>query len=228
MVVDIRTFCTSEGLVRERRDHIRRCATALFVKKPYSECNMPEILSACGMSNGALYYYVASKEDIRSLIVAHAAEAYVEVHGTIRSAMAGLGSADALREAIHSLCKWMDAYQDEMIVINHEIGSLSREDREPLLHSERQNVALFEGVLQAGVEAGEFDAHDAKARAHTIYLAVRAWAYSRWYLREFYSLDTYVDSLAQTLTPVATGNKTGEALRKSAARPGQRGQCRGL
>ena len=209
MGVDIRTFSTTDDLIRERRDHIRECATALFVRKPYGECNMQEILQACGMSKGGLYYYVASKEDIRVLIIAHASESHVEVHRAIRSAISGLSGADAIREAICSLCKWMDEYQDEMIVMNHEVGNLTKEDREPLLRSEIQNVVLFEEILQAGIEAGEFDTHDAKVLAHTIYLAVRAWADRRWYLRKFYSLDAYVESLIQTLTPLAIRNKDG-------------------
>ena len=209
MGVDIRTFSTTDDLIRERRNHIRECATALFVKKPYGECNMREILQACGMSKGGLYYYVASKENIRVLIIAHASEAHVEVHRAIRSAISGLSGADAIREAIYSLCKWMDEYQDEMIVMNHEVGSLTKEDREPLLHSEIRNVVLFEEILQAGIEDGEFDTHDTKVLAHTIYLAVRAWADRRWYLRKFYSLDAYVESLIQTLTPLAIRNKDG-------------------
>lgn len=203
---DIRTFSASEDLVRERRNHIRKCATALFVKKPYGECNMQDILQACSMSKGGLYYYIASKENIRALIITHASEAHVEVHRAIRSVIAGLNGADAIREAIRFFCQWMDEYQDEMIVLNHEIGNLSKEDRKPLLHSEEKNVALFEEILQAGVEAGEFETYDTKVLAHTVYLAVRAWADRRWYLRKFFSLDAYVESLAQTLMLLATRN----------------------
>jgi AcrR family transcriptional regulator len=206
MQSSIRTFSGTEDLVRERREHIRECATALFVKKPYGGCNMSEILQACGMSKGGLYYYVGSKEDIRALIITHASEAHVEVHQDIRSRVADMSSTDAIGEAIRSLCKWMDIHQDEMIVMNHEVGNLSREERAPLLRSEAENVALFEEILTRGNEAGEFEVHDPKVLAHTIYLAVRAWADRRWYLRKLYSLDGYVTSLVRTTILAATGN----------------------
>jgi AcrR family transcriptional regulator len=205
----IRTFSGTEDLVRERREHIRECATALFVKRPYGSCNMREILQACGMSKGGLYYYVGSKEDIRALIITHASEAHVDVHQDIRSRVADMSSTDAIGEAIRSLCKWMDTYQDEMIVMNHEVGNLSRKEREPLLRSEAENVVLFEEILTRGSEAGEFAIDDPKVLAHTTYLAVRAWADRRWYLRKLYSLDEYVASLVRTTIRAAMGSTGG-------------------
>lgn len=193
----IRTFSESDDLVRKRRDHIRVCATALFVKKPYGTCNMREILKACGMSKGGLYYYVGSKEDIRRLILKHASEAHVEVHLAIRAKIAGLCCTDAIREAIRLLTEWMDVYQDEMIVMNHEVGNLSREEREPLLESERRNVGLFEEILTRGCDAGDFEIDDTRVLAHTTYLAVRAWADRRWYLRKLYALPEYAESVAK-------------------------------
>ena len=101
----------------------------------------------------------------------------------------------------------MDTYQDEMIVMNHEIGNLSREERAPLLRSEEENVALFEGILMRGVEAGDFAIDDTTVLAHTTYLAVREWADRRWYLRKLYSLDEYVASLVQTALLSAAGGR---------------------
>ncbi len=199
----MRTFSESTDLVRERRDHIRACATSLFAKTPYGNCNMRDILRACGMSKGGLYYYVGSKEDIRRLIIAHASEAHLDVHQTIRSKIARLSSVAAVREAIRLLCEWMDEYQDEMIVMNHEVGNLSKEERQPLLRSEAENVALFEEILARGSEAGEFEISDAKVLAHTTYLAVRAWADRRWYLRKLYSLADYAEAVARTTISAA-------------------------
>jgi hypothetical protein len=120
-----------------------------------------------------------------------------------------MSSTDAIGEAIRSLCKWMDTYQDEMIVMNHEVGNLSREEREPLLRSEAENVALFEEILTRGSEAEEFVIDDPKVLAHTTYLAVRAWADRRWYLRKLYSLDEYVAGLVRTTIRAAMGSTGG-------------------
>ncbi len=119
------------------------------------------------------------------------------VHDAIRAQTAGLSSADAIRQAILLLCEWMDEYQDEMIVMNHEVGNLTREEREPLLDSERRNVALYEEILIRGNETGEFGVADTQTLAHTTYLAVRAWADRRWYLRKLYSLAEYAERLAE-------------------------------
>jgi AcrR family transcriptional regulator len=155
------------------------------------------------MSKGGLYYYVGSKEDIRRLIIQHASEAHLVVHDAIRARTARLGSSEAIRQAILLLCEWMDEYQDEMIVMNHEVGNLTREERAPLLDSERRNVALYEEILIRGNESGEFGAADTQTLAHTTYLAVRAWADRRWYLRKLYTLDEYAERLAATTIAAA-------------------------
>jgi len=203
MYSNIRTFSSDNDLVQERREHIRKCATALFVKQPFDESNMRQIMKACGMSKGGLYHYVGSKEDIRALIIEHAANAYIDAHRTIRNRVEGLSATEALRESISFLCQWMDTFQDEMIVIVHEGGNLSKEEREPLLHSERQNVAFIEEILLRGIEAEEFEISDPKMVAHTTYLAIRAWAERRWYLRKFYSLEEYVERLVEFIIKAA-------------------------
>lgn len=194
--MSMRTFSESSDLVWERREHIRECATSLFVKKPYGTCNMREILQACGMSKGGLYYYVGSKEDIRKLIIRHASEARLEVHREIRERIAGMQCAEAIQAAIYFLVNWMDKFQDEMIVMNHEVGNLSREEREPLLTSERDNVALFEEILAKGNDTGEIEVADTTVLAHTTYLAIRAWADRRWYLRRLYTMTEYIEAVA--------------------------------
>ena len=193
----MRTFSENKNLVSERREHVRKCATALFVKKPFEKASTQEILQATGMSKGGLYYYVGSKKDIRSLILDHAAKAHIETHRSLLQATERLSASDALREAIRVLCRWMNDYQDEIIVIVHEVGNLSKEEREPQLRSETMNVALVENLIRKGITSGEFKTDDPKIAAHTIYLGIHAWAERRWYLRKFYTLEQYIDSLSE-------------------------------
>jgi len=66
-IMEIRTLSGDVDLVNERREHIVKCVTPLFVKQTYEATNMHQILEACGMSTGGLYRYISSKEDIRAL-----------------------------------------------------------------------------------------------------------------------------------------------------------------
>ena len=103
----------------------------------------------------------------------------------------------------------MDEYQDEMIVMNHKVGNLSREERAPLFLSETEDVVLFEEILNSGKDAGEFTVNDTRLLAHTTYLAVRAWADRRWYLRKLYTLADYAGRVAASTIAAAGGGVPG-------------------
>jgi AcrR family transcriptional regulator len=193
----MRTFSKNTELVRKRREQVRKCATNLFVKTPFEKASMKEILQACGMSKGGLYYYVGSKEDIRSLILDHASEAYIDIHHNMLEEIKTLNATSALRKVIQTMCRWMDEYQDEVIVIIHELVHLTREQLEPQLRSETENLTLIESIIRRGIASGDFKTDDPRIVAYTIYLGIGAWAERRWYLQKLYTLERYVDSLAE-------------------------------
>ena len=204
---NIRTFSLDEDLVKERRENIRKKATALFAKQPFDRTNITQLLKYLGMSKGALYHYVGSKEDIRTLIIEYMATVYLEVHRGLRVKIENMTPVEALREYIRFICEYFDLIQDETIVITHEIGNLTRAEREPHFNSERSNIAFLAEILEEGVETGDFQIDDIKLAAHSIYLATHAWADRRWYLRRLYSLEEYIQSVTQFALK-AVGTKT--------------------
>lgn len=195
----IRTFSENDSLVLERREHIRKNATALFVKKPYYQTSTHEILKACGISRGSLYYYVGSKEDILTLIQEHTARGYISVYTTLLEKTEQMKASIALQEAIRVFCKWADDYQDALIVSLHEVANAPKEQREPRLNSERRNMNLIEAIIRRGIESGEFSTRDPKMVAHITYLGIRAWADKRWYLRKSYTLEQYTKILTESV-----------------------------
>jgi len=203
----MRIFSRDMELVRERREHIRKCTTALFVKQPFYKTNMRQIEEACGMSRGALYNYVGSKEDIRTLIIEHAVslggKAAIEDKDDLLNQV---GPTKALREIIKRMFGVIDSLQDEYIFINHEVKNLSKEERNALFSGESGSIGAVEGILQAGIDSGEFEIDDIKLMAHIILVSAHAWATRRWYLRKFYNLDEYTQKFTQlVLTLVKAG-----------------------
>ena len=193
----IRTHSGDHDLVNQRREHIRKRATALFAKQPFDSTNMRQMLDHFGMSKGALYHYVGSKEDIRTLILEYMASVHVDAHLVLRERIANMNATEALREVIRFTCERFDALHDEIVVLTHEMGNLSRTQREPHFNTERENVALILEILQKGIETGEFQIDDAQVAAHSIHLMVHAWAVRRWYLRKLYTLEEYIRSITE-------------------------------
>ena len=67
-VKNIRTYSSTPTLVEKRRTEIAENALKLFIRKGYLKTTTREIAQACGMSTGALYHYIGTKEDILSLL----------------------------------------------------------------------------------------------------------------------------------------------------------------
>jgi TetR/AcrR family transcriptional regulator, cholesterol catabolism regulator len=84
---DIPTLVKDDSLVAERRRGIVEAAVGLFVRKGYHATTTREIARAAGVSNGLLYEYVPSKEDLLYLVCD-------SIHGEMESRLreaAGIG-----------------------------------------------------------------------------------------------------------------------------------------
>lgn len=208
MGTEMRTYSRDMDLVKERREHIRKCTTSLFVKKPFHKTNMREVEEACGMSRGALYNYVGSKEDIRTLIIEHALSLGGEAVITSGNRLLNqFTPTEALKEMIKRMFENFDRLQDEYIFINHEVKNLSKEARKALFSGEGGSISAVEGILQAGIDSGEFQIDDIKLVAHTILISAHAWATRRWYLRKLYTIDEYTRNFTELIMKLVVAAK---------------------
>jgi len=64
----IRTLSQNNTLIEERRNHIINCAIKVFSSKGYRGTTMRALAKTCRMSEGGLYRYIGSKDDIIHLI----------------------------------------------------------------------------------------------------------------------------------------------------------------
>jgi len=187
----IRSFSGDQDLVSQRRKHIIECSVRLFVKKGFHQTTMRELAKECGMSQGLIYHYVASKQDILYMSMTHMASMRNELHEKLSEVISTFNPTDALREAIKMYFQWSDRHQDWLIFVNREILHLSKTDRQMLLEGEADSVRFFETLLIKGRETGEFKIEDPASLAHTIIMLRTAWATRRWFLRKRWTLEDY-------------------------------------
>ena len=67
-----------EELVRARRRQIVDAAVAVFLEKSYHHATVGDVAQRVGLSQGAMYTYVRSKDDILYMICAEAVDAHTE------------------------------------------------------------------------------------------------------------------------------------------------------
>ena len=189
MLKSIRTYSTNGELVKERRSLIVKQALKLFLQKGYDRTTVRELAKACGMTEGAIYRYIGSKDDILHLLLLDTTVAFIE------DFLAGLGkinTADALKECIKIYYTWCNDAADNNIFYNRELINFSAADRRTLLKSQADYIQFFEKLIKRGVAEGVFKVKSPILIAHNIVMQGFDWGLRRWFLSNFFTLDKYI------------------------------------
>lgn len=188
-----------EKLIEIRRNQMIKGAVSLFKEKGFHRTTTREIAKAAGFSIGTLYEYIGKKEDVLYLVCDRI---YDQVSERLkRDIDPKQGDTKSLRLAITNYFKVMDEMQDEVLVMYQEAKSLSKEDLPYVLKKELEMVEMFEAILKACVENGEFDLdeNERKLIAHNIFVQGQMWGFRRWALQKLYTLDEYTNFQVENL-----------------------------
>jgi len=189
----VRTFSKNADLVQERRQQIMDCAIALFLENGYHGTTIRQVSLATGLTPGALYRYIGSKEDILHLMSRHRAASAGEMKSFAKG-FRGDTKAELLQECIRRYIQESDRDRDYILFFNREVGNMTRADRRAVLESGVIDVVrFFEQILVEGIGAGEFQTDHPLSVAHDIYMLGQVWALRRWFLRQHFSLDEYTE-----------------------------------
>ncbi|MGD2040639.1 MAG: TetR/AcrR family transcriptional regulator [Anaerolineae bacterium] len=146
----------------ERRRQILEAALAVFVDKGYHAANVSDVAAAAGVSQGTIYWYFASKEELFNAAILAAFEAFgtgalaaLEEHETAE------GQLWALVQSMEQLFEWAEGLL--MLFLSYWASSSNREEASRLyadLLEEYKDVVV--GIVQRGVDSGEFQPVDAE------------------------------------------------------------------
>ncbi len=189
----IRHSINDRELLSKRREQICRVATELFMTQGFRETGMRAIAEACGLTIGALYRYIGSKEDLLWLSTEYGDLYHQRLLRDMKERVKGLRPVDALKESIRIYFRNVDELQGLYNLHNHIVWTASKELRQTIFDREIQKIEYFNQLLAEGVAAGEFEVEDTYFTAYSIVLAANAWANRRWLLRKRYTLEEYIE-----------------------------------
>ena len=181
-----------KDLINVRRQELVNAAVELFVKKGFHKTTVREIAKEFGMSMGALYDYIRTKEDILFLVCDHI---HKSVSEKLQSALVGKKDArENLKNAIRDYFTIIDEIQDYSLLLYQETKSLNRTDRNYILSAEKELVAIFENIITHGIREKIFriDRSTAKIMAENIMVQGQMWAFRRWSIQKSYTLKNYI------------------------------------
>jgi AcrR family transcriptional regulator len=188
----IRTYTKKQDLLALRRNQIAVCAARLFAKSGYDHVSVREISAACGIGIGALYRYIATKDDILYLVMDYGLSPFLKLYEDMEARLDIVNPTEGLAEAIDKHYRMVDKFQDVLRMAYMEIRNLQPRAIQSVLHVDRCFLSLYEGILNRGYMKGEFKACNTTVIAHNIMVDGHMWAVRNWFLKSCCTLETYI------------------------------------
>jgi AcrR family transcriptional regulator len=139
-------------LVAERRAHIAQAAARVFRAKGFHSATIRDVAVEAGLSQGSLYNYVRTKDDILYLVHQDMTAAYAR---DVEAAIDGLTEPRArLRAAIAAIVHSMRERHGDIALIYQETHALGGESRRAVLAQTQLFIQRFGQLLEEAREAG--------------------------------------------------------------------------
>ncbi|MGD9973887.1 MAG: TetR/AcrR family transcriptional regulator [Desulfatirhabdiaceae bacterium] len=130
-----------------RRKQIIKGAIEVFTVKGFHDATTREIAQAAGVTEGTLYNYVRSKEDIIYIVYDYITQI---LRDDMEKAISRLTDPqERLKAALIQNMKTIDEYQDIIMFVYKESNSLDKESLYTVLTRETGYIQMFEELLTA-------------------------------------------------------------------------------
>jgi len=210
---DIPTQVKDPQLVERRRRQIIDAAVKLFIANGFHKTTTRQIARKADISIGALYEYVASKEDVLYLVCD---SIHGEVERMVSHVMAAAGvGRNTLTEILRAYFQVCHRMSDFILLIYQETCALPPQWQERVLANELRITHLFVVVLERLGQSGHLasaDSRDIELAAHNISVLGHMWVFRRWFFGRNYTIEEYItrqtDFIVRILAPAPTDKRT--------------------
>ncbi len=174
----------NKDLVERRWKQIIDNSTRVFMEKGYHRTSIRDIAKAASFSMGNLYNYIRTKEDVLYLV--HQNMIKNVYHGlfNIKEDEYEIKYGELtiiIRNAIEKTFE----FQDEIILLYRESGSLSKEMLRSILQLETCYIDMFKRLLDEAKKEGLYEIKDTKFLADLIVYLISFLSLRRWSLRDY-------------------------------------------
>ena len=171
-----------ENTFEKRRRQIFEGALKVISEQGYAATSIRKIAAAADISISTMYQYIDSKEDLLFMITSGCMD---ELFRFFNQELRSEGAATRkMSEAIAAYVDYISKNRRYINLVYRETRSLSAENREKIFGVERHFTALWEEIIVAGNESGEFDIEDTNLAAHIVYFICNVWALRHWAIKD--------------------------------------------
>jgi len=196
----VSTQIKNSELVQRRRKELVDSSKKLFFEKGFSKTSIRDIAKAGSFTMGNLYDYIQTKEDILYLVHENMINNVYQQLFNIRDYEFSAKYTELERIIRNALEKSME-FQEDIILLYRESGSLSREKLHSVLTIETRYIDLFKRLLDEADREGSYEIRDTKFLADLIVYLVAFPSLRRWSLRG-YDKEEIIDLLMHYISPL--------------------------
>jgi AcrR family transcriptional regulator len=157
---------TQEERSAATRDALISAARRLWGQRGYAEVGTPEIVTAAGVTRGAMYHQFADKAALFSEVVEAVEQDVMARMATIVASSGGTSPADAIRAAVDA---WLEVSGDP------EVRQLILLDAPSVLGwagfrdvAQRYSLGMTEQLLGEAIKAGQLARQPVRSLAHVL------------------------------------------------------------
>ena len=149
-----------------KKDQIKTAALRCFSQYGYNKTTMDDIANAIGMKKASLYYYYKNKETI----ICDTIES--EIYNFLKTANEKISKIKSATKKLYMLVSWeTEFFQERIGTFDLSVNTIM--EAQPLLHEMMEkarvkDIDLWAGIIQEGIEKGEFKKCNANKIADTI------------------------------------------------------------
>jgi AcrR family transcriptional regulator len=179
-----------------RRMQIINGAIKVFTEKGFHNATVREIADASGVTEGTLYNYIRCKEDIIYIVYDYTTQI---LRDEINRAIEGMEDPkERLKAALLQNLQTVNRYQDIIMFLYRESGSLNRKDLYLILHRETDYIKLFERLLKDYFKGRRVDSVRLKLGADLMAYIPVIVSFRRWSLnRRIKSIDKVIAGIVE-------------------------------
>jgi AcrR family transcriptional regulator len=182
--VTVSTQIKNKTLVERRRKQLIEAATQVFIKKGYHQTSIRDIVQATSFSMGNLYDYIRTKEDILYLVHQDMIHTVYRTLFEIQGDEFENRSGDLSTIIRTALEKTFD-FQEEIILLYRESGSLSKDMLHSILELETRYLTKFKKLLDEANKKGLTRIEDTHFFANLVVYLLSFLSLRRWSLKDY-------------------------------------------
>jgi AcrR family transcriptional regulator len=140
-------------------ERVMRIVATMYRERGYERTSMSALARRAGLTAPAIYHYFGSKEEILASFLDYTLRDLIK---TVRAGIRGKTCTAKLQSFMKALVRWQlqqtpfpEAY-DRIFELGQLRNSLPDSHRAHVLELEREFYELCRGIIESGIEAGEF------------------------------------------------------------------------